>query len=356
MKKIVLTGGGSAGHVTPNLALVPELRRRGFEVYYIGSYEGIEKDLVEAEGIPYTGISTGKLRRYFSWKNFTDPVRVLKGFKEARERLKEIRPDIIFSKGGFVSTPVVGAAHQLDIPVILHESDMTPGLANRLSFPYASRCLCSFPETLSRLPKEKSFVSGCPIRAELAEGSREAALRFTGLSGEKPVLMAMGGSLGSVALNTHLRAILPRLLERFDVIHLCGKGRLDETISLPGYAQFEYVSEEMKDLFALADFLISRAGANAICEFLFLKKPNLLIPLPLTQSRGDQILNARSFEKQGFSAVMEEETITDDGLFEALETLYASRDQYIAAMEQSNQSDAVTFICDMIESLCGKES
>ena len=351
MKKIVLTGGGSAGHVTPNLALVPELRRRGYEVYYIGSYDGIEKSIVEGEGIPYTGISSGKLRRYFSWKNFTDPARVQKGFHEAKKYLKKLQPDIVFSKGGFVSTPVVGAAHALKIPVILHESDLTPGLANKLGFRSASACLCSFPETLAYLPKGKSFVSGCPIRAELAQGSREKGLSFAGIPGKKPVLLAMGGSLGSVALNTHLRAILPQLLEHFEIIHLCGKEHLDESLAQPGYAQFEYVSEEMKDLFAAADILLSRAGANAICEFLFLKKPNLLVPLPLSASRGDQILNARSFEKQGFSKVMEEETITDEGLLAALLSLYDKRAEYISAMEKSAQSDAVRFICDKIDGM-----
>ena len=156
MKRIILTGGGTAGHVTPNIALIPGLRERGYDIHYIGSYNGIEKELISQMGIPYHGISSGKLRRYFSVQNFTDPFRVLKGFAEAKKIIKSLKPDVIFSKGGFVSVPVVVAGKQCKVPTIIHESDMTPGLANKLAIPSASKVCCNFPETLDYLPNRFS--------------------------------------------------------------------------------------------------------------------------------------------------------------------------------------------------------
>ena len=354
MKKIVLTGGGTAGHVTPNIALMPRLKEMGFEISYIGSYDGMEKGLIEETGTPYYGIASGKLRRYFSWQNFTDPFRVQKGYHEAAALLKKLQPDIIFSKGGFVSVPVVGAAKHLHIPVIIHESDMTPGLANKLSFSAATKICCNFPETLKTLPEEKAVLSGSPIRAELLSGSRENALAFTGLDGQKPVLMIVGGSLGAVAVNNAVRSALPQLLATFDIVHLCGKGKLDESlVGTPGYLQYEYISREMADLFALADVVISRAGANAICELAALAIPNLLIPLSAAASRGDQILNARSFEKQGYSVVLEEEQITDELLVSTVMDLYANRQKYIDAMRAGSHSDGVRVITDLIAELAG---
>lgn len=350
MKHIVLTGGGTAGHVTPNIAMLPRLKELGYQVSYIGSYDGMERKLIEDQGIPYYGISSGKLRRYFDWKNFTDPFRVLKGFGEARALLKKLKPDIVFSKGGFVTVPVVIAAKGCKIPVILHESDMTPGLANKLCLSSATKICCNFPETIDHLPDNKAVVTGTPIRQELMSGNREKALAFTGLSGTKPVIMIVGGSLGSVIVNDAVRKILPKLLPSFDVIHLCGKNKLDPTLNdLDGYRQYEYISKELSDLFALCDLVISRAGANAICEIKALKKPNLLIPLSAKASRGDQILNAKSFARQGFSVVIEEEELTDKALLEGITNLYEQRSSYILAMEQSQQKDAITQIVDMFE-------
>ena len=348
-RRIVLTGGGTAGHVTPNIALMPQLRANDFELFYIGSYDGIEKKLIEALQIPYYGISSGKLRRYFDWKNFSDPFRVVKGFHEAIRLLKEIRPDIVFSKGGFVSVPVVQAAHRLHIPVIIHESDMTPGLANRLAIPAATKVCCNFPETLSHLPAEKAVLTGSPIRAELHAGDAARAKAFCGFSDDRPVLLIMGGSQGSVAVNKAIRAILPELLQTFSVIHLCGKGHLDDSLAgLSGYAQFEYISDELADLFALSDMVISRAGANAICELLDLRKPMVLIPLPLSASRGDQILNAKSFEKQGYCAVLDEDTMTQEQLRDTIFTVYQNRDVYRKAMESGKTSNAVETIVSLI--------
>lgn len=349
MKKIILTGGGSAGHVTPNLALIPELRRRGYSIEYIGSVEGLERELVEGAGIPYHPIATGKLRRYLSLKNLTDPFRVIKGFFQAKKLLKNLKPDAIFAKGGFVSAPVLKAARALKIPALLHESDLTPGLANRLCFKDVRFALCNFPETLAHLPEGKSFVSGCPIRGDLREGSRAQGLAFAGLPGEKPLLLIIGGSLGSLYLNTQVRGNLDSLLNHFEIIHLCGKDHLDESLKgRRGYAQFEYVSREMKDLLAAADLVLSRAGANAICELLFLKKPMLLVPLSQKASRGDQILNARSFEKQGFARVLEEEEMNGKDLTSLLLKLYEDRERFITRMGESPLNDAISFVCDKI--------
>ena len=352
MKKIILTGGGTAGHVTPNIALLPELKKRGYEISYIGSYEGMEKQLIEDCGIPYTGIASGKLRRYFDIKNFSDPFRVIKGYFQARGILKRERPDVVFSKGGFVSVPVVLAAKILKIPAIIHESDMTPGLANRIAMRGAAKVCCNFPETIKNLPADKAVLTGTPIRAELLKGDRDRALAFTGLPEDKPILLIIGGSQGSVFVNRVVRGSLDDLLRDFSIIHLCGKGNLDDTLTgREGYVQYEYISQELPDLFAAADVVISRAGANAICELLALKKPNILIPLSLNASRGDQILNARSFESQGFSYMMEEETISEDTLCAAVRRVYAGRDDYIRAMNESGQMDGVKAILDLIDSI-----
>ena len=296
MKRILLTGGGTAGHVTPNIALLPRLRELGYDIHYVGSYNGIEKRLIEEFSIPYYGISSGKLRRYFDLKNFSDPFRVLKGYNQAKKLIKTIHPDIVFSKGGFVSVPVVLAAGKRGVPVVIHESDITPGLANKISIPYATKVCCNFPETLEYLPPEKALLTGSPIRKELLNGNRLSALRFCKFTSEKPVILVIGGSTGSVVINEVVRGILPELLKTYQIIHLCGKGNLDPSLNnMEGYVQFEYIRKELANLFALSDLVISRAGANAICELLALRKPNILIPLSAQASRGDQLLNAASF-------------------------------------------------------------
>lgn len=350
MKRIILTGGGTAGHVTPNIALIPKLTNLGYDIHYIGSYNGIEKDLIEPFGIPYHGISSGKLRRYFSMQNFTDPFRVVKGFSEARKLIKELKPDVIFSKGGFVSVPVVLAGKRCKVPVIIHESDMTPGLANKIAIPSATKVCCNFPETLDSLPKGKAVLTGSPIRQELLSGNKIAALEMCGFTSDKPVILVIGGSLGSVAVNNAVRESLPGLLKDFQIIHLCGKGKTEESLkNTKGYCQFEYIKTELKDIFALADIVISRAGANAICELLALRKPNLLIPLSAKASRGDQILNARSFERQGFSMVIEEENLSEDTLIPAVHELYDNRAKYKEAMKGSSQQDSIDTIVSLIE-------
>lgn len=352
MKRIILTGGGTAGHVTPNIALIPKLKELGYDIQYIGSYNGIEKELIEPFGIPYHGISSGKLRRYFSLQNFTDPFRVIKGLGEAKKLIRDLKPDVIFSKGGFVSVPVVLAGKKCKVPVIIHESDMTPGLANKLAIPSATKVCCNFPETLEHLPKDKAVLTGSPIRQELLSGNKIAAMDLCGFSADKPVILVIGGSLGAVAVNNAVRAALPELLESFQIVHLCGKGKVDESLNgTKGYKQFEYIKNELRDIFALADIVISRAGANAICELLALRKPNILIPLSANASRGDQILNARSFERQGFSIVLEEEETTKETLLSAVNKLYTNRSTYMDAMRNSGQQDSIQTILNLVQEL-----
>ena len=350
MKRVILTGGGTAGHVTPNLALLPHLKEKGCDISYIGSYNGIEKSLIEAAGVPYYGISSGKLRRYFDPKNFSDPFKVMKGFFEARKLLKNLKPDVIFSKGGFVAVPVVLAAKTRKIPCIIHESDITPGLANKLCIPMAKKICANFPETMKYLPEDKAVLTGTPIREELFSGNKITGLDFCGFTANKPVIMIVGGSTGAAALNAAVRDLLPTLLRDYQIIHLCGKGKMAEEYNhAEGYCQFEYISKEMKDLFAAADLVISRAGANSICELLALRKPHILVPLSAAASRGDQVLNAESFEHQGFSYVLQEENLTNDTLLRAIHHVFAHRQEYVEAMETSKLNAAIDTVLELME-------
>jgi UDP-N-acetylglucosamine--N-acetylmuramyl-(pentapeptide) pyrophosphoryl-undecaprenol N-acetylglucosamine transferase len=350
MKRIVLTGGGTAGHVTPCIALLPALQEEGFDIQYIGSYNGIERKLIEEYNIPYHGISSGKLRRYFDPKNFSDPFKVIKGYFEAGKLLKQLKPDIVFSKGGFVTVPVVMAAKKHKIPVIIHESDMTPGLANKLALPSATKVCANFPETIKFLPSEKAVLTGTPIRKELFSGNKIKGLDFCGFTVNRPVILIVGGSTGSRTINEIIRGMLPTLLRDFQVVHLCGKGNLDERLNdTEGYVQYEYIKEELSDLLAAADLVISRAGANAICEFLAMRKPNILIPLPAASSRGDQILNAESFERQGYSYVLKEEDLSLASLLQAISSVMEKKKDYINAMNKSELNNSIGTIIKLIK-------
>jgi UDP-N-acetylglucosamine--N-acetylmuramyl-(pentapeptide) pyrophosphoryl-undecaprenol N-acetylglucosamine transferase len=306
--------------------------------------------LIEEYKIPYYGISSGKLRRYFDPKNFSDPFKVVKGYFEACKILKNLKPDIVFSKGGFVSVPVVLAAKKHKIPVIIHESDMTPGLANKLAIPSATKVCANFPETVKYLPADKAVLTGTPIRKELFSGNKIKGLDFCGFTANRPVILIIGGSTGSRAINDVIRGMLPTLLRDYQVIHLCGKGNLDERFNdTEGYVQYEYIKSELSDLFAAADLVVSRAGANAICELLALRKPNILIPLPAASSRGDQILNAESFERQGYSYVLKEEELSVSLLLEVIQTVMDTKHTYIDAMNQSALNNSIDTIVTLIK-------
>lgn len=356
MTRVLLTGGGTAGHVTPNIALIPYLKEMGYEIEYMGSYDGIEKELIEKEGIPYTGIDSGKLRRYLSVQNLKDPAHILHGVREAKAYMKEKKPDVIFSKGGFVAVPVIFAAAAYHIPIVIHESDLTPGLANKLCIPKADKICFNFPESEKYL-KGKGIHTGLPIRAELFEGSANRGLITCDFTSTKPVLMVIGGSLGSLNVNNAVREALPKLLEKFQIVHICGEGKMDPSFEgTRGYRQYEYVSEELRDFIAMSDVIISRAGANVICEIQALKKPAVLIPLGTNASRGDQILNARSFENRGFSEVLLEEDMNTETLLEKVNKVFDERDRYIAAMEAAGNADAARIIAEIIASMVGGAS
>jgi UDP-N-acetylglucosamine--N-acetylmuramyl-(pentapeptide) pyrophosphoryl-undecaprenol N-acetylglucosamine transferase len=351
-KRIVFTGGGSAGHVMVNLALIPKFQAWGWEVKYIGSKKGIEADLVQTlGGVEYFGISTGKLRRYWDWENFKDPFRVLKGIGEAFQLIREIQPDVIFSKGGFVSVPVVLGGWLQRVPVAIHESDLTPGLANRIALPFASKVFVTFPETLQHLNHRKAVLAGAVIRDELLHGQKVRGLNRCRFTKSKPILLCAGGSLGSHRLNEVIRRNLDRLLEQFQIIHLCGKGQLDESIRHRRYFQIEYAHEELADLLATSDMVISRAGSNAIFEFLALNKPMLLIPLSKKASRGDQILNARSFQAAGYAEVLEEEDMDDEAFLNAVQIVFSRREEMAARMKQDHAALSADQLAEWIVSV-----
>ena len=352
MRRIVLTGGGTAGHVTPNIALLPSLQRQGYDIRYIGSYTGIEKQLIEDYQIPYYAISSGKLRRYMDLKNITDPFRVINGCLQATRLLRKLKPDVVFSKGGFVSVPVILGAKLCGIPSIIHESDMSPGLANKLCIPLASNICTTFSETLQYLPDHKAVLTGTPIRSEILTGEPKKGLKICNFTTDKPTLMMIGGSLGAVRINTLLRKIFPEIRKKYQLVHLCGKGNLDPTLeNVSGYKQFEYVKEDLPHLFAMSDVIISRAGANAISELLALKKPNILIPLPSSASRGDQLLNAQSFKKQGYSYILHEENMTEKSLLDAIDYVYSHRNNQVKAMSTSQASNGVENVIRIINEI-----
>ncbi|MGM0874100.1 MAG: undecaprenyldiphospho-muramoylpentapeptide beta-N-acetylglucosaminyltransferase [Bacillota bacterium] len=340
-KTIVFTGGGSAGHVTPNLAIINKIRDKEWDIHYIGSKKGIEKELIRKINIPYHGISSGKLRRYVDFENIVDIFRVLKGCKEARTVLKKLEPDLVFSKGGFVSVPVIVAAKSLRIPIFIHESDMTPGLANKISQRFATKIFTSFEETKEFFPENKTQAIGSPIREEILNGSSEKGRSFLEFNEHRPILTIMGGSLGAKKINEAVRASLKQLTDTYQVVHLCGKDNIDDNLStVSGYKQYEYVHEELADILAATDLVITRGGSNAIFEFLALKIPMLIIPISLQQSRGDQLLNAKSFEEKGYSLMLEEENLNSESLLDYLETVQKNSEAFRRNMDRSLNGDA----------------
>ncbi len=353
--KVLFTGGGSAGHATPNVALIESLLADGCETVYVGSENGIEREIIGALGVPYRAVATGKLRRYFDWQNFVDPLRICWGFLQALMICARERPDVVFSKGGFVAVPVVYAAWMWRIPVIAHESDVTPGLANRLCFPVARRVCVNFPVTADLLPSGKAIVTGTPIRRSLSQSTPDAGRQTLGLTDDRPVLLAFGGSLGAAAINRLVRGTLDRLLARFQVVHLVGTGNLDLSLAtLAGYVQREFLTDEFGDVLAAADLVVARAGAHSIYELLVFGKPHILIPLPASSSRGDQLDNARTFSEQGYSAMLEESQLSDDRFVELVERVYRDREQIAEKIREFEPVDSVTVICGLIKSLGGK--
>ncbi|MBG1400961.1 undecaprenyldiphospho-muramoylpentapeptide beta-N-acetylglucosaminyltransferase [Staphylococcus aureus] len=340
MTKIAFTGGGTVGHVSVNLSLIPTALSQGYEALYIGSKNGIEREMIESQlpEIKYYPILSGKLRRYISLENAKDVFKVLKGILDARKVLKKEKPDLLFSKGGFVSVPVVIAAKSLNIPTLIHESDLTPGLANKIALKFAKKIYTTFEETLNYLPKEKADFIGATIREDLKNGNAHNGYQLTGFNENKKVLLVMGGSLGSKKLNSIIRENLDALLQQYQVIHLTGKGLKDAQVKKSGYIQYEFVKEDLTDLLAITDTVISRAGSNAIYEFLTLRIPMLLVPLGLDQSRGDQIDNANHFADKGYAKAIDEEQLTAQILLQELNEMEQERTRIINNMKSYEQS------------------
>ena len=356
--RIIFTGGGTAGHVTPNLPLIEALQHEGWQVDYIGSNEGVEKGIVTALQVPFHGISSGKLRRYFSWQNFLDPFKICLGIGQAYRLMRKLKADVVFSKGGFVAFPVVFAAWLNRIPIIAHESDMSPGLANRLSFPFVDKICVTFAAAKQHFKSpDKVEVTGTPIRPELFHGSKGAGLTWCGFTKDKPCLLVMGGSQGSLKLNSIVRNALPALVKQYQIIHLCGKGKLDASLlHHADYCQLEYASKELADLFAASDVVVSRAGANSVYEILALQKPHLFIPLPLHASRGDQIQNARYFKQQGISQVLDEDTLTAENFLKAINDTYQQKEEIVQRIQALNIESATLKIIALIKEQMHVES
>ena len=351
-KTIVLTGGGTAGHVTPHLALIPRLKEMNYEIHYFGTEDGIEHRMMDQiDGVIYHSIKSGKLRRYHDWKNFTDPFRVLAGAVEARREIKKLHPDVCFSKGGFVAVPVVWGAWRAHVPILCHESDLTPGLANRISARFATKIVTTFPECAEALGKNAEAV-GTPMRPELFAGQKEEGKRLSGFTDEKPVLLMTGGSLGAQSINKVLREALPDLLPKINIIHICGKGNLAEQLSgTKGYAQFEFVSEQLPHLFAASDAVLSRAGSNSLCELQALHKPMLLIPYPMGASRGDQILNAENYRKRGMALVLSQERMNRETLVQSIQELFDKKEQLIEAQLRAPTANGTDRVLELIEEI-----
>lgn len=356
MPRIVLTGGGTAGHVTPNIALIDKLKQEGWKIDYIGSADGVENNMIREIDIPFYAIKSGKLRRYFSWKNFLDPFNILVGIAQSYRLLRTLKPDVVFSKGGFVAFPVVVGAWLNRIPIVAHESDMTPGLANRLSFPFVSHICVTFAAAKMHFKQaSKVDVTGTPIRQELFHGKKEKGLEFCRFKDQKPCLLVIGGSQGATALNACIRQTLETLTQRFQVIHVCGKGKVDQAfLNDENYCQLEYANQELADLFAASDFIVSRAGANTLYEILALGKPHVLIPLSQKVSRGDQVQNANYFKRQGISVVIPEEELTPETLIVAIDEVMSTQQTRMEKIKQLGVESATEKVFAVIQQAANK--
>jgi len=353
--KIAFTGGGTAGHIIPNIALMDSLDNKQYSFIYVGQSDSMEEQIIKQKGVTFYPISAGKLRRYFSWKNVSDVFRVIKGFFQAKKILREQSPDLLFSKGGFVCVPVVYAAHFLHIPIIIHESDLTLGLANRLSAPIADFICYTFEQTGSRIGRKNIRHTGIPIRKELLSGERDKGLKLCGFDGNLPVVLVLGGSLGSQSINVALNSQLEALTEIFQVCHICGKNNRS-IHSIPNrYQSFEYVNEDLAHLYAMADLIVARAGATTVYEILKLRKPGLLVPLPLNASRGDQIENCKILSKAELANVLYEENLTPENLVQKIIETYNNKSIYINNIANYDIKDGNEELINAIQELLKRQ-
>lgn len=353
--KIIFTGGGSAGHVIPNLVLIKKFQQENWDINYIGSQTGIEREIITKINIPYHSIATGKLRRYCSLQNFIDPFKIVFGIIQAFNLIRNLKPNVIFSKGGFVAFPVVIASWVNRIPVVIHEADLTIGLTNKLCFPFATKICISFPETIEQIKnKNKVIVTGIPIRKDFFYGDIKRGKDICGFTSSKKILLVFGGSLGADPINKVIRELLPKIIEKFQVVHVCGEGKIDLNYNYNDYKQFSYLYEDFPRILAAADLVISRSGANTIYELIVLHKPNILIPLTKTSSRGDQISNAEYCVRNGFSEMILQEQLTTDLLLQKIELVEKNSDNIIAEIKKFNILDSTKLIYNIVEQIKNK--
>lgn len=320
----------------PNMALIKELKDRygeNADLMYLGESGGMEKSMAEEAGVPFKGVMCGKLRRYFSWRNFLDVLKIPVGIAQAYAVVRRFKPCAVFCKGGYVSFPAAVAGRMAGVPVVLHESDVVPGLSNRLAARFASKICVSYDESKKHFPAGKVIVTGNPVRGDIACGDKEAARKMCGFKGDLPALLVTGGSQGAEFINNIVWDNLKELLSFYEVAHICGEGKMKpaeqirtllglEYLSLEKrYKAFEFVKEEMKDLYALADVAVSRAGAMTLAEIAAVKIPAVLIPLGREASRGDQIDNATAFCRSHRAVILKEEDFDFRRLMESLHSL-----------------------------------
>ncbi|MCR8658663.1 undecaprenyldiphospho-muramoylpentapeptide beta-N-acetylglucosaminyltransferase [Paenibacillus endoradicis] len=353
-RTIVFTGGGSAGHVTGNLVLIPKCAQENWKIHYIGSEQGIERKLIsDLKNVTYHPISTGKLRRYFSWNNVTDIFKVIRGIMQSFRLIRNIKPDVIFAKGGFVSVPVVIGAKLNRVPIIIHEPDLNVGLANKLTLPFSNIMTTTFQETAHKYEKQNAVYVGAILKEGFLSNNIRSLSSYT-FASEKPVLLIMGGSQGAQRINAMVTKVLPELLERFYVIHICGKGKIEHSAAIKGYHCYEFVNDELPDLLALADIVVSRAGSSSIMELLTLQKPMLLIPHTNGGNRSGQLAQAQYFQQAGFADILLEEEMTEPNFLAAIEQLYENRINYRNAMKTYKHGGGADSIMDLIRVVSGQ--
>lgn len=343
-KSIVLTGGGTAGHVMPNLALVPELKKHFDKIYYLGTKSGIEKDILKKyPEIEFVEIPAVKFRRTFSLEIFALPFKLLKAIAQTKKILKRINPNVIFSKGGYVAIPVAISGKKLNIPVISHESDISMGLANKIIYHYAT-VMCTSFETTAK--KKRMVCTGSPVRPEIMNGEKFATRTKLGFDSRK-MLLVFGGSIGAMAINKLVWNNIDALTKKYNVAHIVGKGNINKSINIQNYKQFEFVSN-IQDFFAMSDIAVCRSGANTLFELIATRLPALLIPLPKLESRGDQIDNAKYFVKKGYFVLLEQEQATNQKFLDMIDLTYNKKDTLKKDMSKFNKISANQKIVDII--------
>lgn len=329
----------------PNLAIATALKKNqsSIQLLYVGSKSALDKRLVEGAHLPFTSIFTGKLRRYFSWRHFVDPFLVVLGFFQSLFIIIKFWPHAVFSKGGYVSLPVALAAFVLRRPIILHESDSRMGLANRILSHLSTKICVSFPDVMKQSPKV--IFTGNPVRTEMLKGHPHVGYKLTGFRASKQVLLVWGGSQGAQQINDLIVREFHELKSMFQIVHITGKGKKTD-LRDPSYVQFEYLEDELKHIYAITDLVFGRAGANSLYELALVKRPNVLLPL----GNADQLNNARYFEQQGGSIILQK----DQSLSELLRALWHNsqqRDLMKEALSRLSRPNATEEIAELILSI-----